>query len=118
MDQPAPRFRPYIQVLTERSRPEPIFVVAITGTARWLRVRVPIEVLIRSPSQKSRELGALMRAHYAVHERGPFGKVLGYVFHSLPDRATRYSVAGVAEGVITGESASSVPWGVATLRLR
>ena len=43
MDKPvSPPFRAFIQVLTERSRPEPIFVVAWTGMDFWLRVEVPL----------------------------------------------------------------------------
>jgi len=101
MDKPtSPPFRAYIRVLTERSRPEPINVVAWTGVAFWLRVEVPTDVLMRSPGQKQREVGRIIREHYAVwgKRRGPFGAITGYVFHSLADRATRYDLAGIATG--------------------
>ena len=99
MDKPAsPPFRAHIRVLTERSRPDPINVVAWTGAAFWLRVEVPLDVLVRSPGQRRREVGRIVREHYAVwgKRRGPFGRIMGYVFQSLPDRATRYDLGGVA----------------------
>ena len=101
MDKPAPSpFRAHIRVLTERSRPDPISVVAWTGVAFWLRVEVPVGVLVRSPSQRRREVGRIIREHYAVwgKRRGPFGQITGYVFQSLPDRATRYNLDGMATG--------------------
>lgn len=104
MDKPAPaRFRPYIQVLTERTRPEPIFVVVFTGVNFWLRLEVPTDVLILSPSQKGREIGRIIREHYAMRKGSavPFGRIVGYVFRSLPGRGTRYDVDGKA--VATGK---------------
>lgn len=101
MDKPAsPPFRAHIRVLTERSRPDPITVVAWTGVAFWLRVEVPPDVLVRSPGQKQREVGRMIREHHAVwgKRRGPFGEITGYVFHSLPDRATHFSVEGIPTG--------------------
>ena len=101
MDKPAsPPFRAHIRVLTERSRPDPITVVAWTGVDFWLRVEVPPNVLVRSPGQRQREVGRIIREHYAVwgKRRGPFGKITGYVFRSLPDRATRYGLDGIATG--------------------
>lgn len=97
-------FRAYIRVLTERSRPEPVFVVAWTGADFWLRVEVPTHALIRSPGQRQREVGRIIREHYALwgERHGPFGKVTGYVFHSLPDRGTRYSVQGLPVGEKSG----------------
>lgn len=101
MDKPAsPPFRAHIRVLAERSRPDPINVVAWTGVDFWLRVEVPPDVLVRSPGQKRREVGRMIREHYAVwgKRRGPFGRITGYVFQSLPDRATRYDLGGIATG--------------------
>lgn len=97
-------FRAYIQVLTERSRPDPITVVAWTGVAFWLRVEVPTDVLVRSPGQRQREVGRMIREHYAVWgtRRGPFGKIASYVFHSLPDQGIRYSVQGLPVGEKSG----------------
>ncbi len=97
-----PRFRPYVQVLTERSRPEPIFIVAATGVDFWLRLDIPANVLVLSPRQRKRELGRMIRDHYA-NRRGsavPFGKIIGYVFRSLPHRAVRYSILGLEEGAV------------------
>ena len=111
-----PNFRAYIQVLTERTRPEPIFVAAMTGVSYWLRLNVPTTVLIRSPSQKQRDIQALMRSHYAAQKgrAGPFGAITGYVFRSLPDRGTRYDV----EGKVAGEVRESPHFGEAVLGLR
>jgi len=88
-------------VLTERTRPEPIFVAAFTGVDFWLRVDVATDVLIRSPSQKQHDIRVLIRAHYAFKRGtcGPFGKITGYVFRSLPDRGIRYDVEGKMGGV-------------------
>ena len=101
MDKPASLpFRAHIRVLTERSRPDPVFVVAWTGVAFWLRVEVPTDVLVRSPGQRHREVGRIIREHYAVwgKRRGPFGAITGYVFHSLPDRTMRYGLDDIATG--------------------
>ena len=89
----SPPFRAHILVETERSRPEPIFVVALTGVDFWLRLAVPPDVLVRSPCQRQREIARIIREHYAVwgKRRGPFGAITGYIFRSLADRATRYN---------------------------
>ena len=107
MDKPAPTpFRAYIKVLTEGSRPEPIFVVAWTGMNFWLRVEVSTDVSILSPNQKRREVGRIIREHYAVWGKrsGPFGKITGYAFHSLPGRATRHGVDGTVTVEKIGET--------------
>lgn len=112
----AARFRPHLRVLAARSRPEPIFVVAWTGVDYWLRVDVPTAVLISSPGQRLREVGRVVRAHYA-ERRGsavPFGAITGYLFRTLPDRAIRFTV----EGVVAGEHRGPVPQGEAALQLR
>ncbi len=112
----AARFRPHLRVLTERSRPEPIFVMAWTGMDYWLRVEVPTAVLIRSPGQRLREVGRIVRAHY-TERRGsavPFGAITGYLFRTLPDRAIRFST----EGVVAGEHRGPVPRGEVSLQLR
>ena len=109
-------FRAYIRVLTERSHPDPITVVAWTGVAFWLRVEVPPDVLVRSPDQRQREVGRMIREHHAVwaKRRGPFGQITGYVFHSLPDRGIHYNV----EGVPADGKAGPITPGLASLRLR
>jgi len=109
-------FRPHLRVLTERSVPEPIFVVAWTGVDFWLRVDVPTEVLIKSPGQKLREVGRIVRAHYEQRKGSalPFGRITGYLLRTLPDRAIRFSTEGVAEGVHLGW----VPQGQVVLGLR
>lgn len=96
----SPPFRAHIRVQTERSRPDPITVVAWTGVDFWLRVDVPTDVLVRSPGQRQREVGRIIREHYSVwgKRHGPFGKITGYVFHSLPGRAIRFSVEGSPTG--------------------
>ena len=113
---PGSPFRAHIRVLTERSRPEPINVVAWTGVDFWLRVGVPTDVLVRSPGQRQREVGRIVREHYAVwgKRRGPFGAITGYVFHSLPDRAIGFSV----EGVPVGGKAGPITPGLASLGLK
>ncbi len=110
------RFRPHLRVLTERSRPEPIFVVAWTGVDYWLRVEVPTDMLIKSPGQRLREVGRIVRAHYAERcgSAVPFGAITGYLFRTLPDRAVRLSV----EGVMEGEHLDPVLQGEARLRVR
>lgn len=91
---------PYLRVMTERSVPPPIFVVAFTGVDYWLRVEVPTNVLVRSPRQKEREVGCIVRAHYAARKGRalPFGAITGYLFVTLPDRAIRFSVEGMVMG--------------------
>ena len=97
-------------MLTERRRPEPIFVAAWVGVDYWLRIEVPTEVLVRSRRRREREIGRIVRAHYAEHKgsAGPSGKITGYVFRSLPDRAIRYSGEGVAQGEHRGPEQHSV----------
>lgn len=109
-------FRPHLQVLTEHTVPSPIFVVAWTGVNYWLRVQVPLEVLLMSRTRKLHEVGRIVRAHYA-EKKGrtlPFGAITGYLLRTLPDRAIRFSVEGVSEGVHLGW----VPNGQVTIGLR
>ena len=113
MDKPASRpFRAHIRMLTERSRPDSITVVAWTGVGFWLRVEVPADVLVRSPGQRRREVGRIIREHYAVwgKQRGPFGEITGYVFHSLPDRAMRYDLDGIATGHRRSKLWAAIAW--------
>ncbi len=116
MSQAAARFRPHLRVLTARSRPEPIFIVAWTGVDHWLRVDLPTAVLIRSPGQRLREVGRIVREHYAERKGSavPFGAITGYLFRTLPDRAIRFST----EGVVAGEHTGPVLWGEAHLHVR
>ena len=113
---PVPCFRPCIQVVTERSCPEPIFMVAFTGVDFWLRLDVPADMLVRSPHQKQREIGRLIREHYAARKGSalPFGKITGSVFRSLPNRSMGYSVAGVRQD----DGAVTTRHGEVSLRLR
>jgi hypothetical protein len=113
---PKPRYRPYAQVLTERTRPEPIFVAALTGVDVWLRLDFAPEILVRSPGQKLREIGAAMRTHYAMRKgiAGPFGKITGYVFRPSPDRALRYS----SDGVLLGPAKEPAVYGEVSMGLR
>ena len=116
MDPHLPPFRPHIRVQTERGRPEPIFVVAWTGIDYWLRLAVPGDVLVRSPSQRQRQIGRIIREHYSKwgKRHGPFGAITGYVFQSLPDRAIRYNLDGKA----MGENVQPARQGEVSLTLR
>jgi hypothetical protein len=112
----SPPFRPHIRVRTERSTPAPIFAVAFTGVDFWLRIPVAAAILVKSPSQRGREVGRIIREHYAVWggQRGPFGPPTGYVFQSLPDKAICYGV----DGMVTVEKIIPTKKGEVGLGLR
>jgi hypothetical protein len=79
-------FRPHAIILTEQTVPSPIFVAAITGVEKLLRIDLD---LTQEPVSFVRQ----------VHDRLPegvpaFGKTVGFVINYLPDKAVRFDRNG------------------------
>ena len=53
-------------------------------------------VMILSPRQRDQKIGQMIVAHYVRKRRiaGPFGTIVGYVLHTLPDRVLCFTATG------------------------
>lgn len=73
-------FVPHLWRLHERSRPEPIFVVALTGVERWKRVDLPNGIRNRPLNEQFDLVRTVIREDVASATRGLFGQIAGYVY--------------------------------------
>jgi hypothetical protein len=105
LEQLRTEFRPHIHVRTERTRPSPIFVVAMTGGPdRWLRISLPEEVTALPEHDQIAQAAEIIRQHHAEHKgwAGPFGSITGYYYRSEFERAIEFSVTGQVVGPYFG----------------
>jgi hypothetical protein len=80
------RFRPHLRTETARTVPQPIFIAALIGTARFRLVEVPSEIWEASPDDRNRLVKQLIRDHYRAHKAHvvPFGAILSYTLVTMP----------------------------------
>lgn len=87
-------FRPHAIIVTERSEPQPIFVAAMIGVERLLKIEI-------DPSKG--EASYVEQAKVGIREKlrewnadqlPAFGKPLGFIVSYTPDRAVRYDLGG------------------------
>ena len=107
------RFRPHLRVVPERRVPSPIFVVALTGTARWLRQDLPDGITERPWERQLEVVARFARGHYRAKQAsaGPFGAIQGYLYRIAFERAIRLDL----DGVPLGEELGPIMDGKATL---
>jgi hypothetical protein len=87
-------FKPHAIILTERNRPEPIFVAAFIGVERLLRVDFDLEGDRESYVQKA--LQGVQR--HLAKWRGTipaFGRPIGIIVNYAPDHAIRFDLDGM-----------------------
>jgi hypothetical protein len=106
-------FRPHIHVQTDRTVPQPIFVVAMAGGPdRWLRIDLP-EGMTTWPEQSQIEhVAEMVRQHYrqCTGSAGPFGNITGYYFRRDFDQAVEFSIAGQLIGRHIGQFVVGTCW--------
>jgi hypothetical protein len=87
-------FKPHAIILTERKTPEPIFVAAIMGVERLLRVDFDLDGDRESYVQKA--LQGVQRNLVQWNEIVPtFGRPIGIVVNYSPDHAIRFDLDGM-----------------------
>src|SRR5271165_6900130 len=99
-------FRPHAIILTERSVPSPIFVAALIGVEKILRIdfdtSLPEETYVQQALAKLPE------------QTIAFGRPVGVTINYAPDRAVRYDLKGnpietLPEAVQCGKAYFSLP---------
>jgi hypothetical protein len=79
-------FRPHVIILTERSVPSPIFVAAMIGVEKLLRIDLDA---IQGPVSFVRQV-----LDRLPEEVPAFGKTVGFVINYSPDQAVRFDPNG------------------------
>ena len=79
-------FQPHLRTETARTVPQPIFIAALIGTARFRLVELPAEVWEVSTEDRDRLVKQAIRDHYRAHKRHvvPFGAILSYTLVTMP----------------------------------
>jgi hypothetical protein len=91
-------FRPHAMIIGERTRPSPIFIVAIMGTNRILRV--DFDTTGDSESYVGMALAGIQQRLVEFKGMLPaFGRAVGFIVNYTPDFAIRYSLDGVPQEV-------------------
>jgi hypothetical protein len=80
------RFQPHLRTETARTIPEPIFIAALFGTARFRLVEVPSEIWEVSTADRDRLVKQVIQDHYRAHKWHvvPFGAILSYTLVTIP----------------------------------
>ena len=97
-------FKPYLRVETARTRPEPIFIAAILGVDRLLKVRLPDDVSRAVGADRDRLVKRAIQDHYRERQGWvpAFGTITGYTLVTLPgyrsDFGWPYDVEGDPAG--------------------
>jgi hypothetical protein len=79
-------FRPHLQVKTERSRPEPIFIAAMLTTEQLRLVYLPEDINSADEVDREQIVREAIQRHYRKrHGAIPaFGRITGYFFVHIP----------------------------------
>ena len=89
-------FRPHAIILTERTRPEPIFVAAIIGAERLLRVDFDLDGERESYVKKSLK-GVERRLAKWNGTIPAFGRPTGLIVNYAPNFAVRFDLRGTPQ---------------------
>ncbi len=103
---PSLGFRPHAIIVTERSIPSPIFVAAIIGVERILRI--DFDTSLPEDTYVQQALAQIPEQTIA------FGRPIGVTINYAPDRAVRYDLKGepvetLTEAVRCGKAYLTVP---------
>jgi len=91
-------FQPHAVILTERTRPEPIFVAAIIGAERLLRVDFDLDGERESYVKKSLE-GVERRLAKWNGTIPAFGRPTGLIVNYAPNFAVRFDLRGTPQEI-------------------
>jgi len=93
-------FRPHGIILTERRRPEPIFVAAFFGVDRLLRVDFDLSASRASFVYQALN-GIREKLSLSSNEIPAFGRPTGVIVNYTPDRAVRFDMEGNALEILS-----------------
>jgi hypothetical protein len=91
-------FQPHAIILTERTRPEPVFVAAIIGAERLLRVDFDLDGEHESYAKKSLE-GFERRLAKWNGTIPAFGRPTGLIVNYAPNFAVRFDLRGTPQEI-------------------
>jgi hypothetical protein len=91
-------FQPHAIILTERTRPEPVFVAAIIGAERLLRVDFDLDREGESYVKKSLE-GVERRVAKWNGTIPAFGRPTGLIVNYAPNFAVRFDLRGTSQEI-------------------
>ena len=114
------RFQPHLRTETARTIPEPIFIAALMGTARFRLVEVPSEIWEASADDRNRLVKQAIRDHYRAHKAHvvPFGAILSYTLVTMPGYLVDFGYPFDVAGNPTGPMQEVKRLGEATLGVK
>ena len=104
-------FRPHGVIKTERARPSPVFVAALTGSDRLRRVSLDFNA--DAPSFTAQMRAAIVKRVGENGEIPAFGRPVGFAINLTPYLAQHFDL----EGNFIEETAQAVPPGTASVRI-
>ncbi len=108
-----PRFisRPHLWIRHERTLPQPLFPVALTGLTRWKVIELPPDIQNRSRHERQRVIRARVVEHYREtgSRTGLFGRAVAYVYCPDPERSYRVTTTGRIDSLNLGPFSEYIP---------
>ena len=116
----AASFQPHLRSETARTIPQPIFLVAIIGTARLRHVELPPETWTVSADERTRLLKQAIRDHYRANNGhvAAFGAILSYTLVTMPGYLVDFGFPFDTAGNPAGPMGTVRRLGEATLGLK
>jgi hypothetical protein len=89
-------FEPHLWVIGDRKTPSPIFVVAICGPDRFLRVPLPEGIATLSDEEQGAIVSRIASQHFvdSAGSAGSFGKIVGFIYRQTFETGWTLSVDG------------------------
>ncbi len=108
-----PRFitRPHLWIRHERTLPQPLFPVALTGLKRWKVIELPPDIQDYSKLERQRVIRARVVQHYreAGNRTGLFGRAIAYLYCPDPEHSYCVTTAGRINSLNLGPFNEYIP---------
>jgi hypothetical protein len=110
-------FRPHLRAETSRSRPEPLFIATLIGTARLRHVPLPDQAWqLDAEHRDALVKRAILDHHHTQHGRIiSFGEIVGYILVTLPGYLVDFGIPFDLNGDCAGPMCSVQRLSEATL---
>jgi hypothetical protein len=95
-----PRFTPHALILTERSVPEPMFVAAVIGVERLLRIDLDASAPPLTFAGQALQAVRRRLADWRSDQLPAFGRPTGVVVNYGPDHAVAFDMDGAPRAVL------------------